>query len=310
MQTLDLIGPAEVFASANELSQHEHFKTRLLSPNGLDVRSSCGVTLCVDGEWKDFEKGCAIVPGGDGIYPVAEDDALLRVLKQALQKSELIMSVCTGAFLLGHAGFLEGQRATTHWSKQDDLAAQFSDADVQRNLLYVKDKVWTSAGVSTGMDLALSLVEQDVNAKLAHDVAKFLVLYMRRAGFEDQISPPLKSQALETRALIETQSHISAHPELELDIETLAKRVGMSPRNFARAFKKESGQTPGAFVREVRLERARSLLVKSDLSIDDIAARVGIKVRHSFTRMFKQEFGLSPQQYRAQSQQDQGALKE
>ena len=210
-----------------------------------------------------------------------------------------ICSVCSGAFILGEAGLLDDRRATTHWGLLDSLRERFPRTRIVDDALFVSDgQVWTSAGVTSGIDMALAMVEEDLGYDVSLAVARFLVLFLRRSGNQRQFSATLAGQATERRELRELQEYIVAHLDEDLSIEKLAGVCSMSPRNFSRVFKTDVGLNPGSFVRIVRLDEARRLLENTDLGVGQIAARIGIRDESTLRRWFAERFGISPVQYR------------
>jgi transcriptional regulator GlxA family with amidase domain len=219
-----------------------------------------------------------------------------------------VASVCTGALLLAAAGALDGRRATTHWSACARLADRHPCVDVEPDRIYVRDgDVWTSAGVTAGIDLALALVEHDAGPELAHAVAGWLVVFVRRPGGQAQFSAQLLSQPARSPAVVELQRGLPDHLDEDLTVEALAGRVGMSPRNLARRFKEETGVTPAAFVESLRVETARRLLESTDLTVAAVARRVGVAHAETLHRSFRRRLGTTPQQYREHFNRSGGA---
>ncbi len=212
-------------------------------------------------------------------------------------------SVCTGAFLLARAGLLDGRPATTHWAWADQLAERYPSVRVDPDRIFVRDgQIWTAAGVTAGMDLALALVEDDLGREVALEVARWLVVFARRPGGQSQFSAPLAAQTAERRPLREVQEWVLADPARDCSVEALALRAAMSPRNFARAFRREVGVTPAAWVEEVRVESARRLLEASAVSTDQVAAQCGFGTVETLRRAFGRRVGVSPGQYRERFQ--------
>ncbi len=288
MQTLDAVGPLEVFATANELSGRSHYTLRILSPDGKGVRSTSGIRLDVDGPWTDAKPNqTLLVPGGDGIHALLQNPNHLATAKRILNKTARIASVCTGAFLLAKLGFLDGRRAATHWAKEADLRRLHPRTHVECDHLHVVDGVWTSAGVCAGMDLALALLEEDTDVQLAHDVARWLVLFARRYGDEPQHGPVLRKESVNLRAVARIRGYIANHPARDLRVATLAARVAMSPRNFSRCFSKEVGLSVGRYVRASRVKAARRLLAQG-ASQDEAATQSGLGTRQNLARALHQ----------------------
>ena len=228
-----------------------------------------------------------------------DDRALVRFIARAAARSRRVCSVCTGAFLLAEAGLLAGRRATTHWSACAALARRHPDVLVEPDPIFVRDgNVATSAGVTAGMDLALALVEEDLGADVAREVARWLVLFLKRPGGQSQFSAPLDGPAATRPSLRELQEWIPAHLADDLSVTALAARAHMSPRNFARAFGRELGVTPAAYVERLRVERARTLLQSGDAPIKLVAAECGFASLETLRRAFARHVGTSPGEYR------------
>jgi transcriptional regulator GlxA family with amidase domain len=291
-------GPAEVFAAAGH-----HVRT--VSTDGAAVRSMSGVTLLPDGDL-DSVAGpidTLVVAGGEGTVGALGDQRLLAWLRDAASRSRRVTSVCSGAFLLAEAGLLDGRRATTHWSVCHTLAELYPDVTVEPDPIYVRDgDVWTSAGVTAGMDLALALVEADHGRDLALAIARRFVLFLRRPGNQAQFSAQLATQTAERDVLQETQAHIADHPGADLSVEALAGRAGMSVRNFARSFRAEVGTTPARYVEHVRVEAARRLLEETDAGVDAVAASCGFGTAETMRRAFLRVVRVPPAEYRRRFQ--------
>jgi transcriptional regulator GlxA family with amidase domain len=240
-----------------------------------------------------------IVAGGEGVSEAQEDERLISFLARAAGRSRRVASVCTGAFLLARAGLLDGREATTHWSECRDLARSYPDVRVQSDPIFVRSgNVYTSAGVTAGIDLALALVEEDLGPRVARDVARWLVLFLRRPGGQSQFSAALAGQRAEREPLRELQGWILDHLDEDLSVPALAERAYMSPRNFARAFKREVGMTPGAYVETLRVERARVLLETAGETVEQVAVRCGFGTVETMRRVFRKRLGVSPGSYR------------
>jgi transcriptional regulator GlxA family with amidase domain len=207
--------------------------------------------------------------------------------------------VCSGAFLLAEAGLLDGRRATTHWSVCHTLADRYPAVTVEAEPIYVRDgDVWTSAGVTAGMDLALALVEEDHGRDVALEIARRFVLFLRRPGTQAQFSAQLAAQWAERDVLREIQSHVAEHPDDDLSVEALAARAGMSVRNFARSFRAEVGTTPARYVEGVRIEAARRRLEESDEGVESVAASCGFGTAETMRRSFIRALRVPPAEYR------------
>jgi transcriptional regulator GlxA family with amidase domain len=209
------------------------------------------------------------------------------------------VSVCSGALVLAAAGLLDGRRATTHWETVDQLANRHPNVDVEPDQLYVRDgNVWTSAGVTAGIDLFLALVDADHGAELAHRIARDLVVFVRRPGGQSQFSAQLRTAPARSPAIAELQRWLPDHLDDDLTVPALARHVGLSQRQFARAFAAEVGTTPAVYVENLRLEAARRLLETSDLTVETIAKTVGMLLPETLYRAFRRRLGTTPDQYR------------
>jgi transcriptional regulator GlxA family with amidase domain len=240
-----------------------------------------------------------VVAGGEGTRPHRRDVRLVRWIARAARRARRVASVCTGAFLLAEAGLLDGRRATTHWAMCDALARRFPAVRVERDPIFVRDgHVFTSAGITAGIDLALQLVEEDCGRDIALTVARWLVMFLRRPGGQSQFSAQLSAQLAERDGLRDVQGWIAEHPEAELTVPALARRAHMSPRNFARAFRRETGVTPAAYVEAQRVEAARRLLETTAGNVAEVAAACGFARPETMHRAFRRVLGVAPAQYR------------
>jgi transcriptional regulator GlxA family with amidase domain len=298
-QSLDLIGPNEVFSVAARLVKGA-YAVEIVAP-ARSFRSWSGVRI----EAHNTIAGCRgaidtlIVAGGDGVAAAEQDERLIAFLRRAARRSRRVASVCSGAFLLARAGLLDGHQATTHWSSCRELAERYPGVRVQSDPIFVRSgHVYTSAGVTAGIDLALALVEEDLGPKVARDVARWLVLFLRRPGGQSQFSAALAGQPAEREPLRELQGWIVDHLDEDLSVPALAVRACMSPRNFARAFKREVGMTPAAYVEALRVERARGLLETGGEGIEQVALRCGFGTVETMRRVFRRRLGVSPGDYR------------
>ncbi|HEX6457864.1 MAG TPA: GlxA family transcriptional regulator [Thermoleophilaceae bacterium] len=303
IQSLDLIGPNEVFSVAARLVPGS-YSVEIVAPR-RSFESWSGVRM----EAHQTLAGCRgamdtlIVAGGEGVREAQEDERLIAWLKRAAQRSRRVASVCSGAFLLARARLLTGHEATTHWSECDALERLYPDVTVRPDPIFVRsDNVYTSAGVTAGIDLALALVEEDLGPKVARDVARWLVLFLRRPGGQSQFSAALAGQRAEREPLRELQAWMVDHLEADLSVPALAERAYMSPRNFARAFKREVGMTPAAYVETLRVERARTLLETAGEGVEQVARRCGFGTVETMRRVFRRRLGVSPGDYRERFQ--------
>jgi len=240
-----------------------------------------------------------IVPGGYGRREAAADRALLEWVSEVAATARRTASVCTGAFLLAAAGLLDGRRATTHWASAAELAASYPAVDVDPEPIFLRDgPIWTSAGVTAGMDLALALVEEDLDRDAALALARHLVMFLRRPGNQSQFSATLSAQQPAREPLREVQRHVLEHPAADLSVEALATRAHMSPRHFARSFAAETGVTPARYVEQVRLEAARLRLEDTATPVAVIAETCGFGTPETMRRAFLRTLQIGPAEYR------------
>ncbi len=299
VQALDVVGPLEVFAMANRYGADPAYATALVSASGRPITTSSGLSLSTERISRRQPIDTLVVAGGTGTAAAVADDRLTAWLRTAAASARRVTSVCSGAFLLAQAGLLDGRRVTTHWSACDTLARMFPAVEVDADPIYVRDgNVWTSAGVTAGMDLALALVEHDHGGELALAVARQLVLFTHRPGGQSQFSAQLAVRRAEREPLREALAFVAEHPEADLSVPALARRAAMSVRTFARAFHREVGTTPAVFVQRSRVEAARRLLETTDRTVDDIARACGFGTVETMHRAFQRTVRTTPGQYR------------
>jgi transcriptional regulator GlxA family with amidase domain len=300
VQTLDVTGPAEVLRAATKLHP-PGYEVTVAAPEDGPLRTST-VTMVPDLPLSAcrFPIDTLIVAGGTGTRRAEEDERLIDWLKEAAKRSRRVTSVCTGAFLLARAGLLDGRRATTHWASCADLAERYRAVTVEPDPIFVRDgNVVTSAGVTAGMDLALALVEEDLGRDVALAAARWLVVFLKRPGGQAQFSAQLAAQTAERQPLRELQAWIPDHLDQDLSVPALASRAAMSERNFARAFRRETGMTPAAYVEAARVESARIALETGDLPVEQVACQAGFGTVETMRRAFGRRVGVSPVDYRS-----------
>ncbi|MFF3311719.1 GlxA family transcriptional regulator [Streptomyces sp. NPDC002952] len=297
VQSLDVSGPVEVFAGAGA-RPGDAYRISTASLDGAPVRTSSGLTLVPDGALADaLVPHTLLVPGGRGTR--TPPGALVDWLREHGPRAERLVSVCTGALLLAGAGLLDGRRATTHWAFCDKLARDHPAVEVEPDPVYVRDgHVATSAGVTAGIDLALALVEEDLGREAALAVARALVVFLRRPGNQAQFSVQLAAQTAQRAPLREVQQWITEHPGEDLSVEALAARARLSPRHFTRAFRGETGVTPGRYVDRTRLEHARRLLEDTADGVEEISRACGYGTPEAMRRAFVKALGSAPAEYR------------
>jgi transcriptional regulator GlxA family with amidase domain len=299
-QSLDISGPLEVFETAERLSpgRYEH---AVVSSDGTPFRTSSGLRIAPDRGLAELAGpiDTLVVAGGGGVADAARDTRLVAAIRSAAARARRVASVCTGAFLLAEAGLLDGRRAATHWSAVELLAKEHPGVEVDPDSIFVRDgEVWTSAGVTAGIDLALALVEDDHGRETALEIAQWLVVFAKRPGGQAQFSTPLAAQLAERAPIRAAQELVRARPETDLTVEALAEHAHMSVRGFARAFRREVGVTPAAYVETVRVERAVELLQTTGAGSEQIAAACGFGTPETFRRAFRRRLGVSPSEYR------------
>ena len=307
IQMLDVMGPLEVFSRTSRwLKEHEYrnddaYHVEIIGLKRGPFRASSGLRIYADRPFAEVGPGIdtLLVAGGMGMERYRTHAPLLRWLRRQAGLVRRLGSVCTGAFILAEAGLLRGRRATTHWASCARLADRYPDVRVEPDKIFVREgSVYTSAGVTAGMDLALALVEEDLGRQVALAVARELVMFLRRPGGQAQFSAQLAVQFAERQPLHELQMYVLDHPADDLSVEKLARRVAMSPRNFARIFTREVGMTPARFVTSVRVETARRLLEESSDSLDTVCTQSGLGTAESMRRAFLSAVGVPPGQYR------------
>jgi transcriptional regulator GlxA family with amidase domain len=299
VQPLDVVGPAEVFHTAAHIDP-PGYTVETVAPEAAPLVASA-IRLQPDRTVKACRGpiDTLIVAGGTGVREAADDRRLVSWVRSAAGRSRRVASVCSGAFLLAEAGLLDGRRVTSHWAACEELARRHPELTVEPDPIFVRDgSVYTSAGVTAGMDLALALVEEDLGRDVALQVARWLVLFVRRPGGQSQFSAQLAAQAAEREPLRELQSWIADHLDDDLSVPALARRACMSDRNFARAFRREIGMTPAAYVESVRVESARIALEEGADPVEAVARRTGFGTVETMRRAFNRRLGVSPAEYR------------
>lgn len=302
VQALDVTGPVEVFAGgARAAGRPDAYPIRTASLDGRPVRTRSGLRFTPDTSLAEAVAGgpphTLLVPGGHGT--LAPDPALVAWLRTHAPDAERLVAVCTGTLLLADAGLLDGHRVTTHWFACDLLARQHPEVTVDPDPIFVRDgRLATSAGVTAGIDLALALVEEDLGRDAALAVARQLVVFLRRPGNQAQFSAPLAAQTARREPLRDVQQWIAEHPEDDLSVPALAARARLSPRHFARAFRAETGTTPGRYVDRVRLEHARRLLEESARGVEEVSRAAGYGTPEAMRRAFVKALGTPPADYR------------
>ncbi|MCB0993809.1 MAG: DJ-1/PfpI family protein [Acidimicrobiales bacterium] len=305
VQPLDVVGPHEVFAGANAAVVHRgqpapyRVQTVAIAP-GV-VRGESGLGLVADGTPPDprNELGTLLIPGGHGARSPEQHPELVEWIQSAAPQAARIATVCTGAFLAAAAGLCAGRRVTTHWAHAGELASAYPSARVSPDALHCCDgNLWSSAGVTAGIDLALALVEHDCGASVAQTVARHLVVHVRRPGGQTQFAAPVWSKPPETDPIRTAIDAIHSDPAADLSLDALATAAGLSTRHFVRRFRAEVGEPAGSYVERVRVEAARRLLEDEVAGLEIVAKRTGFGTTETLRRAFQRRVGMPPALYR------------
>ena len=309
---MNLAGPLDVFARASQAltragkRKFPAYEIELLTMDDLPLTTASGLGLLGGRQWTQAVEPIdtlLLVAGTSGVdSPIAPE--LRAWLRAAADRVRRIASVCSGAFALAAAGILNGRRATTHWKLAEKLAQRYPQVSVDADKIFVQDgNVWTSAGVSTGADLALAMVEEDHGHALALEIARHMVLFLRRPGGQSQFSSQLEAQAADLRPIRELIAWISEHLDANLSVPVLARRAGMSARNFSRVFSQQVGTTPARFVARLRLQAAKARLEATADNVETIASQTGFGDDETLRRRLRLEVGATPRLYRARAGQ-------
>ncbi|MFI6108129.1 GlxA family transcriptional regulator [Streptomyces sp. NPDC051310] len=307
VELLDVTGPAEVFSVASRVLGPERpgYRVHIATAAGGEVVTSSGVRLMsdltleeVDGRIDTLLVSGAIAEDGDKVKAVI-DKTVSTWLRRGGHRARRVGSICAGAHLLAEAGLLTGLRATTHWLTAGQLAAHHPEVTVDPDPIFVRSgRVWTCAGVTSGMDMALAMVAEDHGHALALATARMMVMYVKRSGGQSQFSVPLSVRPGPDDPMDALCRWIGEHPREDLSAEALAARVSLSPRHFSRMFAKRTGATPASYVETARLEAARRLLEESDLPLPEVAAASGLGSVKTLHRSFQRRLGTTPAEYR------------
>jgi transcriptional regulator GlxA family with amidase domain len=307
-QMLDVTGPLEIFAAATRRLEADGrspelpaYSTEIVAPESGPVRMSSGIEIVAARSIRALRGpiDTLMVAGGQGSRRAARNADLIAWLRRVAPRPRRLASVCTGALLLAEAGLLDGKRATTHWAYCDAMAAEYPSVDFDPDPIFVRDgRIYTSAGVTSGIDLALALIEEDHGRALALDVARWMVVFLKRPGGQSQFSAQLVTGLPERDPLRVVQALIVEHPELDHSVEALARRAAMSPRHFARVFSAEVGTTPARFVERARVDAARRALEDSDCGVVGVAEACGFGSAETMRRAFMRNLRVAPADYR------------
>lgn len=305
-QVLDIAGPVQILSAAiDPLTGAPAYEIELVAEEHGPVATTSGIVLRVNRSMEDVAPSelatfdTFMVTGGHGSRTAMENERLLAFVRRASRASRRTVSICTGSVILAAAGLLDGRRATTHWAYAPTMRQRFPKIVVEEDAIYIRDgKVWTSAGVTAGMDLALALVEQDLGREMALTLARHHVMYLMRPGGQSQFSAQLAAQRVENARLAKLCAFIVENPAADLTVPALAERVAMSERSFARHFVAETGFTPAQFVERARLDEACRRLADGEVSLDAISAEAGFGAAERMRRAFIRHLGVTPGRYR------------
>jgi len=302
---LDITGPLEVFNTASLIVQQKYgpdagYDIRFFGPTKNRVRLTSGLEIHPHYTFKDVTACDTImVPGGEGTYQAMDDPSLVKHVRAKAAFARRIVSVCSGAFILAAAGLLDGREATTHWMVTDEFQARFPRVKVLPDAIYTRDgNIYTSAGVTAGIDLALALVEEDFGISVAVEVSRYLLVYFRRPGSQSQFSTPIQAQAAAGKRFARLHDWLLTNLVKPISVDDMASRVAMSTRNFSRVFKTTTGLTPTKYLETLRLDRAREILAAGEDSIETIAEACGFGREDRLRRAFLRKFKVTPSQYR------------
>ncbi len=299
VQPLDVTGPHEVFMTATALLGEGGYRVSLVATSGEPVSSAGGLRFLPDGPLPADGFDTVLVPGGAGARRIGPEHPMVTWLRVAAPAADRVMSVCTGAFVLAAAGLLDGLPVTTHWGYARALASAHPAVDVHADAIWLRSgRVWTSAGVTAGIDLALAVVEADHGAELAQQIARQLVVFLRRPGGQSQFAGPVWTAPARQPSIRAAQDLIHADPSADLRVPVLAGRVGMSERHFSREFNRALGSTPGGYVEQVRVDEARRLLETEPVLISVAATRCGFGSAETMRKAFLRRVGVAPDHYR------------
>lgn len=305
MQPLDAVGPHEVFAGATAVLAAQKriaagYDLSIVSTSGTPITTESGLQVVTAPLPPPRTKiDTLLIPGGDGSQTARYDAVLVNWIRAAAKSSRRIATVCSGAFIGAEAGLLDDRTVTTHWARADQLADEYPRLTVDADPIYVRDgNVWTSAGVTAGIDLALAMVEADHGSDVAQTVARWMVMFLHRPGGQTQFAAPVWVPRATRSAVRAAQDFIDTHPAADHRLDLLAGRASMSSRHFSRVFTEQVGETPARYVERVRVEAARAELESTASSLDVVAANCGLGTAESLRRAFQRRVGVAPDAYR------------
>lgn len=301
VQVLDVTGPMQVLASANEFASHKGasapYRLSLVAQSPR-VRASCGLEFSANAlPLADGSVDTLVVPGGRGVDAAAQDAHLVAWIRNMAATTRRTVSICTGSFLLAQAGLLDGRAAASHWARCQELSQRFPEVNVKPEPIFVRDgRIWSSAGVTAGMDLCLALVEDDIGRSIALDVARDLVMFLKRPGNQSQYSRTLSLQ--HAQRFDDLHDWVQENLSFDLPIQVLASRCAMTERTFSRRYKREVGCTPARMIERLRIEAAQRMLAESDDPVKQVADACGFESEEVLRRSFQRLLSMSPREYR------------
>lgn len=300
---IDVSGPLQAFEEANRIDDRQRqfdYELIVASLDGGPVATGPGLAIMTRRLAEVTQSiDTLMIPGGSRAGKPPSQPEISRWIAAAATRIKRICSVCTGAFILADAGLLDHRRATTHWRWADQLGRRHPAITTMADAIFIEDQsIWTSAGVTAGIDLTLALIEQDHGHHIAINVARDLVVYVKRSGGQSQYSAPLAAQLRSDAAFLQLHAWIAAHLGDDLRVERLAEEANMSPRNFARLYKAETGVTPAKSIEQMRIEASAEALTETDQTLKEIARRVGLGDEQNLRRLFHRHHGINPLQYR------------
>ena len=310
LQPLDVAGPHEVFAGANDVLDHltrsgrrpaaPRYEILLTAASPGAIVGESGLAIVApDAFPRTGRIDTLLIPGGGGVYAASADAALVASVARLAGRADRIATVCSGTFLLAATGSIDGRRVTTHWHRAARLAAEHPSLQVDADAIYVNDgNLWTSAGVTAGIDLALALVEADHGAEVAQTVARHLVMFLRRPGGQSQFAAPVWDRPTEKDAIRAAKELVHADPAADLRVGSLAAATNMSERHFTRVFAAETGEPPAKYVERVRVEAARRRLEEGGATVAAVARTCGFGTPETMRRSFIRRVGVAPDDYR------------
>ncbi len=308
MEILDMIAPLDVFSLTDlgikllGIHNEKVYPHKVLAKKPGPVTAYNGLKIIADCAYSDIEEGLdtLIIPGTPDVDCLLSDPSLQNWVRTIAPNVRRIVSVCTGAFLLAESGLLDGRCATTHWAYCDRFSTDYSSVEVQSDRIFLKDDfIWSSGGITSGIDLALALVEEDWGREVALTTAQYMVVYLKRPGGQTQFSAYLVSEKANQPDMRSLLMWIMEHPAEDLRVEALSERLAMSPRNFARVFREETGLTPAKFIEKVRIDAARQYLGDTNVRIESAADKAGFRDHEQMRKAFIRNLGITPSEYRA-----------